>query len=109
MWRHDLHLSYMPPELREYLFENKIYHEMRARVFVAEKNKLASDALWDGRFISAFALMKKHGFIDKINHNLPGKYQDLRYKAKMLGAGLLAENRAKSSRSSWGTVKASKK
>lgn len=38
----------------------------RVRRFVARTNKMASDALWDGKPNLAYSLLKKHGFGDDL-------------------------------------------
>lgn len=58
-------LANVPAFFLKSSFNDAIMPGFNVRVWVAQYNKLASNALWDGQPNKAYALLLKHGMMDK--------------------------------------------
>jgi hypothetical protein len=64
-WMADVRVSRLDDETQAALGDGRVHFVQRVRVMLAERNKLASDAMWDDDLLKARELLMKHGLLDK--------------------------------------------
>lgn len=83
-----------------------IPYKYRIRPYIAQKNVLANNALWDGNFDLAISLLLKHGLGDRRNVSKPNESSRRRLLAKnRIETRLSTDRRKRSGRSAWNVCK----